>query len=123
MIKLNFYKLPFHHEGFVDWVYDNDSNFIFQFMSRFTEKGEHIPGLLKLQTYVIDSLNSDKEPEAKLELSISDDNEGIINYKGQSFIMIRGWGNLTGTGAHNFSEEKAAKIQDDLRDFIITKLT
>jgi hypothetical protein len=39
------------------------------------------------------------------------------------FILIRGWGNLTGTGAHHFSEEKAVKIQDDFRDWIIYKLS
>jgi len=39
------------------------------------------------------------------------------------FILIRGWGNLTGIGGYNFDSEKASKIQDDFRDWIIYKLT
>ena len=33
-------------------------------------------------------------------------------------FCVRGWGGLTGTGALNLSQDKAAKIQDDFCDFI-----
>ena len=35
---------------------------------------------------------------------------------------IRGWGNLTGAGAHNLSVEEAANIQDTFADFIVERL-
>ena len=38
---------------------------------------------------------------------------------GHKLILIRGWGNLTGAGAHNLSVEEAANIQDTFADFIV----
>lgn len=38
------------------------------------------------------------------------------------FIIIRGWGNLTGTGGHNLDVEKAAEIQDEFGEYIIKRL-
>jgi len=37
-------------------------------------------------------------------------------------ILIRGWGNLTGTGAHNLKEEEAANIQDTFAEYIVEQL-
>ncbi len=42
---------------------------------------------------------------------------------GELYITIRGWGNLTGIGGYNLSEEQASKIQDDFRDWIIYKIS
>ncbi len=108
--ELNFYKLPFYTDDILDWVYDANDNFMFQF---------HIGGV---KEKVVEALNSKERVPNKAELTISPTDNGMILNQGHSFIRIRGWGNLTGVGAHNFSAEKAAKIQDDLRDWIIWKL-
>ena len=38
------------------------------------------------------------------------------------FILIRGWGNLTGAGSYNLDGEYAGKIQDTLAEYIVQKL-
>lgn len=109
-MKLNFYKLPFYADNYIGWVYDANDNFMFQF---------HVEGV---KEKVVEALNSKERVPNKAELTISPSDNGMILNQGHPFIRIRGWGNLTGVGAHNFSAEKAAKIQDDLRDWIIWKL-
>lgn len=47
---------------------------------------------------------------------------GEVVVDGNTFILIRGWGNLTGTGGYNLDEEYARKIQDTLGEFIVEKL-
>ena len=120
-MELSFYKQPFHKPKYGSWIYDANGNFVFQFESEFDDKGEYTKGCLELQDRVIKSLNSNKhEPVDELNLSLK-----CIEIKNNSklFITIRGWGNLTGTGAHNFPVEKAVKIQDDFAAWIIYKLS
>jgi len=112
-MKLNFYTRPFHQSVYGGWVYDARNNFVFQFENGVSKE---------LQQEVIFSLNAlDSEPIEGLNLSFLDAIE-ILN-DGQKFICIRGWGKLTGIGGYNFHVEKASKIQDDFRDWIIYKLT
>lgn len=123
-MQLNFYTRPFHHAKYGTWVYDAKSNFVFQFENKYDEKGEYIDGVKELQKEVIFSLNAlDSEPIEGLNLSIDPNDECMILNNNIPFIMIRGWGNLTGIGGYNFDMEKASKIQDDFRDWIIYKLT
>jgi len=113
MEQLNFYTRPFHIPKYGSWVYDAKGNFVFQF--EFKDK--------ELREKVIFSLNAiDYDPLKDLNLSIGTDPNEILN-NNSLFITIRGWGNLTGIGANNFSSEKAAKIQDDFRDWIIQKIS
>lgn len=103
------YKFPFHRAKYGSWVYDEKSNFIFQFEF----KGE------ETRNRVIDILNGDvleyKQQDVKLK-------DGVIYVDDTEFILIRGWGNLTGTGAHNLDEVYAGKIQDTLAEYIVEKL-
>jgi len=111
--RLSFYTRPFKMYEYGRQVYDAKDNFVFEF-----EKGVS----KELQKEVIFSLNAlDNEPINELKLSFLDAIE-ILN-DGQKFICIRGWGNLTGTGGYNFSEEKAIKIQDDFKNWIVYKLS
>jgi len=108
-----FYTRPFYMTEYGRQVYDAKNNFVFEF-----EKGVS----KDLQKETIFSLNAlNQEPISNLKLSVLDAVE-ILN-DGQKFICIRGWGNLTGTGGYHFSQEKAAKIQDDFRDWIIDKIS
>ena len=108
-----FYTRPFKMYEYGRQVFDAKDNFVFEF-----EKGVS----RDLQKETIFSLNAlNHEPISNLKLSVLDAIE-ILN-DGQKFICIRGWGNLTGTGGYHFSQEKAAKIQDDFRDWIIDKIS
>lgn len=107
-----FYTRPFKMYEYGRQVYDAKNDFVFEF-----EKGVD----KELQKEVIFSLNAlDNEPIENLKLSFLNPIE-ILN-DGEKFICIRGWGNLTGTGGYHFKEEKAIKIQDDFRDWIIDKV-
>jgi len=121
---LSFYKQPFHQAKYGSWVYDANSNFVFQFESEFDEKGDYAKGCKEMQEAVIKSLNSkEHKPIAELNLSLHNEDPNFILNNGKLFAIIRGWGNLTGVGANNFPAEKAAKIQDDFRDWLIRKLS
>jgi len=49
--------------------------------------------------------------------------DGVDFFDGDTYIFcIRGWGNLTGIGGHNFSHERAEKIQDAFRDYVYEQL-
>jgi hypothetical protein len=114
-----FYTLPFKFEPYsTNRVEDANGNFIFQFNSyvdsEFNEK------VLKL-------INEENpEPIGAPESIIVNGVHICLGSRDQDYeireIIIRGWGNLTGTGANNFSNEKAIGIQNELRDFIISKL-
>jgi len=123
-MELKFYNLLFHRAKYGTWVYDAKSNFVFQFENKYDEKGNLIDGVTELQEQVIFSLNAlYNEPILTLNLSVDKDDECMILNDNIPFIMIRGWGNLTGIGGYNFDSEKASKIQDNFRDWIIYKLT
>ncbi len=110
-MKLEFYKLPFKSSFYDNWVYDANDNFMFQL---------HVDGV---KEKVVEALNSKERVPNKARLTVSPTDNGMILNQGHPFIRIRGWGNLTGIGAHNLPAEEAAKIQDNLRDWIIYKLT
>ena len=120
MNELKFYKKPF--TLVFTHVYDKDNNFVFQFIPRYDSGNQYREGFLKLIDKVVNSLNSDEHlPIEELSLSVSEKDPNIIMNGIESFIMIRGWGNLT--GANKFSPEKAADIQDSFRDWIIEKVS
>jgi len=119
--RLSFYKQPFRKSDW-SWVYDANGNFVFQFERKYDENGNYEKGCIELEDRIIKSLNSkNQEIIPELKLMIRDAIE--IKNHGKLLILIRGWGNLTGIGAHNFPIEKASKIQDDFAAWIIYKLT
>lgn len=103
------YQFPFHETKYSSWVYDNDSNFIFQF--EFSDK--------ETRRKTLEILNGELLEYKRQEVT---HDRGEIFVNGQLFILIRGWGNLTGTGAYNLKGEYAAKIQDTLAEYIVEKL-
>ena len=124
--RLSFYTQPFHLPKYGTWVYDAKSNFVFQFDEpiKYDEKGSYLLGIKEMREQIIFSLNSiNHEPIEDLKLTVNTKDSTEIFNNGELFITIRGWGNLTGIGAHNFDADKAAKIQDDFRDWIIYKLS
>jgi hypothetical protein len=108
-----FYQPPFISKHAQLRVYDNKGDFAFQFF----EVNE------EMRNSVINSLNTVEHLPIEGEFTINENKPTYIYRDNVPFILIRGWGNLTGTGGHNFDHEKAAKIQDELRDWIISKLS
>ena len=121
MKELNFYTRPFHQSKYSGRVYDAKGNFVFQFEGDYDDKGNYKEGYKELTEKIIFALNDvnfNPVPNLKLEL------KGAIElYKdGKLFVLIRGWGGLTGVGGHNFSGEKASKIQDDFVKYLLYKV-
>lgn len=118
---LYFYKQPFKKLSAVSWVYDSKDNFVFQFEPVYDENGNYVEGYKEFETSFLDSLNSKKySPVKNLQLELI--NKITLGINGRPIIIIRGWGNLTGAGAHNFSSVKAAKIQDMFTSWLIYKV-
>jgi hypothetical protein len=103
------YQLPL--EGSHGWIYDQKRNFVFQFMID-DEKTEQ---------KILDVINV-KENFKNLDLVFKHEQGQIIDKSGLPIILIRGWGNLTGTGAMNLSVEEASNIQDTFANFIVERL-
>jgi hypothetical protein len=119
MTYTDIYQFPLHKPKYGSWVYDEKGNFVFQFERQYDEKGEYQDGWIDFENKILNKLNGDKSIVFDEDFTF---NNIEIYYKGLHIITIRGWGNLTGTGAHNLSSENAANIQDTFRDFIIETL-
>jgi len=104
------YKFPFHQAKYGGWVYDANSNFIFEF--EFSNKETQEKTIKILNNELLDYKRQDVTNE-----------DGEILIDNIPFILIRGWGNLTGVGAYNLNGKYAGKIQDSLQEFIIEKLS
>jgi len=62
----------------------------------------------------------------ELKLRYQPDNSTIyVDIEGEEkeFIIVRGWGNLTGIGGMNLPEKAAAEIQDAFGNYIVESLT
>lgn len=95
------------------WVHDSDNNFIFQFEKIGKSTRDRVVSILNSEQEV---KNRNKMRNEDGLIQIFSDNEW------HDFILIRGWGNLTGTGGYNLPVEKAVKIQDTLAEYIMEKL-
>jgi hypothetical protein len=112
-MELNFYTRPFRLTEYGGWVYDAKSNFVFQFEKPFTRDKEAMQNII----FRLNAL--DKETEKIPDYNLTLKNPIEIYSNESPFIMIRGWGGLTGIGGHNFDSEKASKIQDDFAQYLL----
>jgi len=103
------YQLPL--EDIHGWIYDQNENFVFQFSIDNEET----------QNEILDVING-KNKLTNPNISFRHDRGGIIDNTGREIILIRGWGNLTGTGAMNLSDKEASNIQDTFANFIVERL-
>ena len=106
------YKFPLVELGFsIGRVYDSDNNFVFQFHIESKSTREK---LLKCINREINLTNP--------HINFRHEDGFILDNDHNKLILIRGWGNLTGIGAHNLPVEEAANIQDTFADFIVEQL-
>lgn len=109
------YKLPLHRAKYGSWVYDTESNFVFEFEEFKSDTDRNI---------VIDILNGTEITKPKHTYFYNQEDQYIYQKETMKpVILIRGWGNLTGTGAHNLDADIAAKIQDTFAEWIVSNLT
>lgn len=106
------FPLKFTDIEFLDRVVDQDNNFVFQFTTFDEENNQKILD-------VINGKYNFKNP--KLHFNHSNGYIRESSY-GTTYILIRGWGNLTGTGAMRLSHEEAANIQDTFAGYIVNRL-
>lgn len=105
------YSLPLEMDRCCSWVFDSGRNFVFQFL---TDNEDACKLMLS-------AINGDRNLMNK-ELSFAHDEGFISTNDGLKVILIRGWGNLTGTGAMNLPYDEAANIQDTFAEFIVERL-
>lgn len=106
-----YYKLPLHLDPapYSSYAWGEDDSMVLGFSSTMSRNDAK---------YIIDVLNGDAI--STFENLRFEDTEF---YDGDKYIFeIRGWGNLTGIGAHKLTEEEAEKIHMEFRDFIYHQL-
>ena len=103
------YQLPLEDQH--GWIYDKKGNFVFQFLIDNEE----------MEKKLLDVING-KKNLTNLDLVFKHEQGQVVDKSGLPIILIRGWGNLTGTGAMNLSVEEASNIQDTFADFIVERL-
>lgn len=106
-MKLNFYKTPFLDKYKCGYIYDSNSNFIFQFETYDVNIYNKILNYLNDNRDFIE-YNFRLHPDDPICIQMKDDEEWT------DIITIGSWENLTGVGGYNFTNEKAKKIQDGL---------
>jgi hypothetical protein len=105
----DYYKLPLHNDKYGSYVWAENGTMTLMF-NREVKKID--------REKIVGKLNGTNELKI---LNIKKD--GIDFYDGDNYLFcVRGWGGLTGIGALNMKEDKAAKIQDDFCDFIESTL-
>lgn len=109
------FTAPFTTDRHVSWFYDYKDNFCFQ-LATYSEDG------YKIRKELCDILNGKISNMTYKEVTYNRP-KGTIESEGKPFLLIRGWGYLTGTGGLNLSEDEAQEIQDDLANYIVEKLT
>lgn len=122
----DFYDLPFKDCKISSWCFDQNNYFAFQCDALYEDDVDY-PQFKKLLDVINDTPNIKPFECKTLEFKISDSKQRIYYRTATSsdwkiLFMIRGYGNLTGTGAYNFPHDIAAKIQDTLGDYIYDKL-
>ena len=108
-MKLEFYNLPFKSAFYDNWVYDANGDFAFQIES------------VKHKSLILETLNGNQSQHLEIfTLTICDEDSSVILNKGEPFITIR----KSNTIAHeDLTLEQVRDIQNDLRDWIIHKLS
>lgn len=106
----DYYRLPLELDEVVNWVWDSNGSFVFQF--EFDDKDK--------QKVLLNVINGKQTLDS--EVTFKHESGHIKSDDGQKFILIRGWGTLTGTGGFNLEVEKAAYVQDTFAEFIVEQL-
>jgi hypothetical protein len=106
-----YYKLPLRLDPspYSSYAWGEDDSMVLGFSNEISREEVR---------YIIDVINGD-EASGFENLNFSD-TEFFVEDK--YICEIRGWGNLTGIGGHDLTQEEAEEIHMDFRDFIYHQL-
>lgn len=107
---LDIYQPPFRAEGVMIFSANN-------VMALMALNLYHCPE--KMMKRTVDVLNGESSAVGNPDVGCEG---GEIYVNGDPFLVVRGWGHLTGRGALNLSENEAAKIQDDFAAWVVGKI-
>jgi hypothetical protein len=102
-------------------VWTRDENMAFMFANNVLADDPHILSWHG-QFNVVKSINGYEADLAPLELSYNP-KDATISLNGKTFLIIRGWGHLTGSGGLNLPEDTATRLQDEFAEYIIKQLS
>ena len=113
----NYYKLPLKVDTYCpSYIFTSDNEMALNYLNEtkieLEEYSEVYDIVGAINGYIVGDFNA----------SVSDIADDIININGVPTLMIRGWGNLIGSGCHNLSPQEAIQVQNSFRDWIINKL-
>lgn len=94
-------------------IHDSDGNFLFQFIHSISFHD---------QQKIIDCINGHEIVKNSDLKPFRYENGYIMTNTNIKIILIRGWGNLTGGGAHSLDSETATIVQDTFSNFIVEQL-
>ena len=117
----DYYKFPLKQELILeDLVLTKDNNMAFQFVENDEDtEGLYLSDVTKKE--ILHVINKDiKIQQYFPNLSIEGE---YIKTGNKTLITLRGWGNLTGIGGHNLSDDKAKSIQHQFALYIVNCLT
>lgn len=104
-----YFKLPFHND--YGRVVDKNYQFTFEFNNERLEK---------LSEKIIAIINGDLESDFKYNFRYDNGDIFNDNYEDIPIITLRGWGYLT--GVRHLNANKAREVQDQLGEYIVSKL-
>jgi hypothetical protein len=115
-----YYKFPLKQDLVLDdTVLTKDNEMAFQFSEEDDTNGIYLSNETKKE--VLHAINNNLKVQQYFpDLSV----EGSLIKSGSKvLIILRGWGNLTGTDGHNLRADKAKSIQNQFALYIINCLT
>ena len=112
-----YYEMPLRVDDYCpDYIWTKDNKMAFNYLDE-----EKIDNRDLVEIY--ESVNAiNGYGPGKFNASINPNHNDIIQIDGVDKILIRGWGNLTGQGDHNLSNEDAIRIQNDFAKWIVEQL-
>ena len=123
------YKFPLRwDEDFSMKVFGDDGAMAFDFPFGMLKKA--YPNMIILpneaKKMIVDVVNGESKGKINYSLTYNPDDTIIyadVEGTQREFIIVRGWGNLTGQGGHNLKEEKAIELQTAFANHIIKSIT
>lgn len=112
----NYYKFPLKTYNFdLDYAWTQDIKMAFNYIRKTRSEED----AFKDRDRIVSIINGDIKGDYT-DVTIDKVNPCIIKINGEDAILMRGWGMLKGT--HQLSSQIAAEVQDEFRDYIISKL-
>ena len=112
-----YYEMPLRVDDYCpDYIWTKDNKMAFNYLDE-----EKIDNRDLVEIYEIVNAINGYGP-GKFNASINPNHNDIIQIDGVDKVLIRGWGNLTGQGSNNLSNEDAIRVQSDFAKWIVEQL-